>query len=103
VNPTEHLFVCLGEEGTEVAHIVSKILRFGVDDRNVLIPDGPTNMERLVDELNDLEAVIDMLVESGVIPSDWPNRYKQNAKKDKVDKFMLYAADKGTLQWKEAK
>ena len=54
MNVTEHLLTCLGEEGSEIAQDVDKSNRFGLDDVNVLKPDGPNNRERLVNELNDL-------------------------------------------------
>lgn len=65
MNITEHLLVCLAEEGSEVTKDATKSLRFGLQDRNVLDPAGPTNVERLVAELNDLLAVADMLAGHG--------------------------------------
>jgi hypothetical protein len=91
VNCIEHLLVCLGEEGAEITQDVSKSLRFGLDDRNILNPTGPTNRERLIEELNDLLGVASMLVDKGVLPSDWQDEEKQVAKKSKVTKFMRYA------------
>jgi hypothetical protein len=97
MNTTEHLLTCLGEEGCEVAQDVAKALRFGLDDRNVLNPTGPTNRERIVAELNDLAAVIEMLVMRGVIPKDWPNPAALKAKQQKVEKFLDYARSVGAL------
>lgn len=51
MNTTEHLLTCLGEEGCEISKDVSKSLRFGLDDRNLLDPDGPPNRERLLADL----------------------------------------------------
>lgn len=97
MNAQEHLLMCLGEEGAEVSHIVAKCLRFGLDDRNVLDPTGPTNRERLVAELNDLMAVARMLALKGVIPMDWEDMGARALKCAKVAKFMDYAQEKGTL------
>lgn len=98
MNVTEHLLCCLMEEALEVAKPCSKAMRFGPHDRNVLNPTGPTNIQRIVDELNDMEAVIIMLVKAGVIPPNWKSTDKVAAKIEKVTKFMKYAEKKGTLQ-----
>lgn len=97
MNLQEHLLTCLGEEGCEVGQITSKALRFGINDVNVLKPDGPSNEQRLIDELNDLVAVADLCVAYGILPKDWQNKDKQKAKMRKVEKFMAYAVSKGTL------
>jgi hypothetical protein len=97
MNSTEHLLTCLGEEGSEVAQDVSKCLRFGCNDRNFLNPTGPTNTERLVNELNDLLGVAEMLVTEGVIPANWIDRGKIEAKKEKVLNCMEYARKVGAL------
>lgn len=97
MNSVEHLLTCLAEEGVEIAKDVSKALRFGLDDRNVLNPDGPTNRERLVDELNDLMAAVDILVERRILPLGWLDPDKKWKKKAKVVKFMDYAVSKGAL------
>ena len=98
MNHVEHLLTCLGEEGCEVAQDVAKSLRFGLSDRNVLNFTGPTNRERLINELNDLEAVADMLAAFDIIPLDWRDAKKQAAKKLKVMDFMDYAKKVGALK-----
>ena len=121
MNPTEHLLTCLGEEGDEIAidaaaiqeqllllsqlvktagamsQLTSKSLRFGLDDRNVLNPTGPTNRQRLVNELNDLLGVAMLCEDAGILPRDWFNGLAQIAKKQKVRRFMDYARERGTL------
>ena len=99
MNVTEHLYTCLAEEGSEIAKDCAKANRFGPNDRE--FPDGPTNREKLVDELNDLIGVTKLLVEMGELPVDWESVEKQAAKKSKVMKFMNYAASVGTLQTPE--
>jgi hypothetical protein len=98
VNQVEHLLVVLNEEAVEIAHITDKILRFGKHDRNVLNPEGPTNIERLTDELNDLMGTIQLLVNLGVLPENWSTEFQQEAKKEKIRKFMEYARKQGTLK-----
>ena len=96
----EHLLMCLAEEGSEVTQAVSKSLRFGLEDRNVLDPLGPNNRERLVLELNDLLGVAALLVEVGVLPADWACPEKQLCKAEKSLKFLAYAQKQcqGVLQ-----
>lgn len=98
MNKIEHLLTCLAEEGSEVTKDATKSLRFGLDDRNVLNPTGPTNRERLIDELNDLLGVAWLLVDEGVLPPNWINAEKQIAKKEKVSIFMQYAKEHGALE-----
>jgi hypothetical protein len=100
---TEHLLACVAEEGGEITQDATKSLRFGLQDRNVLNPTGPTNAERLVIELNDMLAVVDMLVEEGLLPNNWVDFDRQEAKKAKVRTFMDYAVSVGTLDRKDNK
>lgn len=98
MNIQEYLLDCLGEESAEVTQVSSKCNRFGLGDRNVLDLNGPTNLERLVHELNDVLAVIAKLVNLGVIPKSWMDETLIQAKLAKLDKFMDYARSKGTLE-----
>lgn len=97
MNITEHLLECLSEECSEVIKDVSKSNRFGLNDRNVLNPTGPTNKERLIDELNDLIGVVNLLVDEGILPKDFVSSEKQIAKKKKVLKFIDYATSVGAI------
>lgn len=99
MNTEEHIMTCLSEECLEVSKDISKALRFGLDDRNVLNPTGPTNRERIVEELNDLQAMIWMAVEAGILPPTWEKRDKQQEKRIKVKKFMRYAEEVGALHF----
>lgn len=95
MNIHEHLITCLGEEGSEISQAASKCLRFGMDDRNVLDPNGPTNRERLITELNDLLGVVLMLVSSGLLPKDWESDSVKLQKSEKVSKFIAYSQKLG--------
>lgn len=99
MNDTEHLLTCLSEECLEVSKDIHKALRFGLSDRNVLKPDGPTNLERICDELNDLIAVVRMLEHRGILPPNWGSAEKQASKVIRVLRFMDYAREKGALQY----
>lgn len=103
MNITEHLLTCLSEECQEVAKECSKALRFGLEDQVTLDPtgprgtQGPTNQEKLVDELNDLMGTIQKLVQRGVIPANWSNPFKQQAKGSRIEMYMSYACRVGSL------
>lgn len=98
MNVTEHLLQCLAEEAAEVVIDASKSNRFGLDDRNVLNPTGPDNRARLIAEINDFFAVVELCQAEGILPPNLIDRAAIEAKKDKVQKFMIYASDRGALQ-----
>lgn len=92
---TEHLLTILAEECAEVAQRASKALRFGVNE--VEPGQEETNAKRLLMELVDLQAVAYMLAEDRVIedPDEW-NAW-QGLKMEKVERFLAYSAECGTL------
>ena len=104
MNVHEHILTVLMEECAEVTKECSKALRFGLDDKLTLNPYGPrgteglTNREKLADELNDLIGVTHMLIMEGILPTDWQDAGKQQAKGEKVRKFMDYALRVDSLQ-----
>ncbi len=96
---TEHLLTILAEECAEVAHRVSKALRFGP---NEIQPGQPlTNAERINAELVDLMAVLEMLHDTKVLPSlrdsKMPHIEATRAKKAKVEKFLVFSAGRGLV------
>ena len=103
MNTTEHLLTCGQEESGEVAvaalgvaKAFSKSLRFGLDDVH---PERRlTALQVLVAELNDLEAVIEMLQEEGVELPGLHDRTAIDRKKEKVKKYMEYAKQRGVLR-----
>ena len=87
MNDTEYLLVCLGEESSEVVKTCSKILRFGMDSSHPR--DLKTNNKsNLLYELNDLMAVVEILVEKGVIPTRWEDFNQRLEKSEKVKHYM---------------
>lgn len=102
MNTIEHLLVCGAEEAGEIALSAlelqkrfCKSLRFGNDAIN---PDTSiTALDHLIAELNDLEAVVELLVESGVNMIGLHDRGAIKAKKDKVRACMQEAIKNGTL------
>lgn len=83
MNRREYLLVCLMEECAEVAQAASKVLRFGLYDEHL----GATNQARLMAEITDLSAVIQMLMENDALPHDCDHDAFQ-AKIAKVTKYL---------------
>jgi len=95
MNRKEHLLICLAEECAEVAHRVSKALRFGLQEAQP--GQSMTNADRIAEELVDLFAVVSMLEDGGVleVPDD---PVAISRKRDKVLSYMGYAEQIGALQ-----
>lgn len=64
INQIEEALGILQEECGEVIVEASKVKRFGLEGQ---YNDGPTNQERLEKEVGDVLALVDILVEQGVI------------------------------------
>jgi len=75
----------LQEECAEVIQAVSKINRFGAD--NVKPGKPKTNREHLEEELGDVLAMIDIMMELGVV--SWSNL--EIAKKAKIEKLKQWS------------
>ncbi len=96
MNRTEHLLVILMEECSGVQKNASKALRFGLDDH---APDSPvTNAENLTREIGDLYAAIQMLFDDKNNIIEPPYNQDVNYKKIKVEKYLEYSKEKGTLK-----
>jgi NTP pyrophosphatase (non-canonical NTP hydrolase) len=97
VNRTEHLLACLAEECAEVSQRVSKALRFGLDE--VQPGQGENNRDRISEELNDLFAVANILMEEGILlPNASLSGIVIAAKRAKIEKFMAISREQGVLQ-----
>lgn len=91
----EMLLTKLSEECNETAQRVSKVLCFGMDE--VQVGQSLSNSERLIYEFNDILAVMEMLYEEGHIPY-YIERNAIDLKKKKVEKYLGYSKECGTLQ-----
>ena len=99
---TDHLLWILAEECMEVAQRISKAARFGLYE----IQPGQllSNEQRIVYEYHDLQAVLEMLVADGRLPSilekNYPDVWARSvkAKKEKIEKFLKYSKECGTLE-----
>jgi hypothetical protein len=95
MNSKEHLFECLSEECAEVIQAICKTNRFAIDGH---YPDGRSNVDVVVYELNDVFAVVELLIESGVDLTQVLNREQIEAKKIKVKEMMKLAVERGSLR-----
>ena len=94
MNATEHLLVVLGEECAEVQQNIAKALRFGLDDHH---PDKTeTNRRLITNELADLFAVYEMLVESKELPRITAEQISK--KKTRVYHWMQHAKNNKSLE-----
>jgi NTP pyrophosphatase (non-canonical NTP hydrolase) len=84
-NQLDEVLRILQEECAEVTQAVSKVFRFG-KDRCHPEPDSPTNKERLEEEIGDLLAMVDILVEQCYLSDSNLNEARKN-KKDKLKKW----------------
>jgi len=93
MNLLQHLLVKLSEECNEVAKEALKITIFGPGDYNPHDPDKTPNIERIYRELDDLQAVIELLNDTGFgyKPSPW----NILEKKLKVIKYLEYSIARG--------
>lgn len=89
---TEHLLDILIEECAEVIQRATKAKRFGMQE--IQPEQSLTNEQRITYELNDVLAVADMLLGSEL----WENADAVIAKKRKVEHFLEYSKECGTLK-----
>lgn len=82
-NSTKEALLILQEECAEVTQAVSKVFRFGFDSVWPESDTGPNNKQRLEEEIGDLLAMIDILVETSVL-SDAGVNLARRMKKDKL-------------------
>lgn len=96
MNRQEHIIAVVGEEGVEVAQRASKAQRFGLDE--VQPGQDLNNFERIMAEFADLCGAIELLRPGATIDAMIVALRPQiDAKKEKVEKFLLYSAEQGTL------
>ncbi len=97
MNKNEYLLTCLSEECAEVAHRVAKAQRFTLEECQP--GQDRSNAQRIVDEIHDLRAVIDLLYLEEVLPKPTPAQEitALGNKREKLRKFMAYSAYRGAL------
>src|SRR3546814_11349973 len=96
MNYDEYLLDVAAEECSEIAQRISKALRFSLGE--VQPGQALTNAERIVGELVDLKAIVEMLEERGLIDcAPLHDRSLIAAKKAKVEKFSAYSEQPGAM------
>lgn len=80
--------VILGEECNEVAKIISKIQRFGIDS-NAFENGQKTNQTLLEEEIGDLLAMIDQSIDAAGLHRD-TIEFHREAKHIKVPKYLKH-------------
>ena len=96
MNRRKHLYTILQEECAEVVQAVSKIKRFGIT--NIQPKTGKCNFDILIEELNDVLAMVEMLEEDGLpLSGEVPDRERIVKKKAQVEKYLEYSRGTGDL------
>jgi NTP pyrophosphatase (non-canonical NTP hydrolase) len=84
---TKEALLILQEECAEVTQAISKVFRFGFDSQWPL--GAPTNKIKLEEEIGDLLAMIDILVEKGTISDTHVNQARKN-KRNKLKQWSTF-------------
>ena len=83
----DELLTILQEECAEVIQAISKAKRFGID--NTHLKSGVSNRERITEEIGDLLALVDILLDEVV-----DKKQVEAAKRAKVEKLRLWSSFK---------
>lgn len=101
MNPLMFLLNCLFEENGEVFQINGKIVRFGIDSFKPSDPDKKTNRTKLVEELNDVEALLRLIKDyAKEEPEMLPGLGDEDFIEKRMQKFLHFAKisiEKGLL------
>lgn len=92
---TEYLLFSLAEECAEVAQRASKAARFGLTE--VQSGQPLDNAQRIMDELEDIRVIVELLRNDGHLSIGPIESERFAAKIAKVEKYMKYAEQCGTL------
>ncbi len=90
----QFLLIKLAEEAAEVSQIALKTAQFGETESCPGL--GLTNVERIYQELNDLNAIIELLQDARF--SYVPSASAIEAKKQKVEKYLKYSLSLGMVK-----
>lgn len=98
MNRLQYLFKCLEEECAEVAQRASKVQRFGIDE--VQEGQDKTNLERVIEEFNDLHALMSMIANEFCTGrelqfADLLDEFAISRKHERVNKYWEYSIKVG--------
>jgi len=88
----QHLLTILAEECAEVGQRATKAIRFGLEDPAGAQPGFSSNKKRLLEEINDLLAVVSLLFGEGYV-----NKDQQKLKHQKIEKYTQLSKKLGQL------
>ena len=96
MNKVEYLLTCFTEECSEIQKECTKALRFGLDDN---WKERGKQRDRISHEFVDLLAVYEALVDAGLLETYSTEELITmiQAKKERLNKYMEYARERGTL------
>lgn len=89
----DHILVSLAEECNEIAHRISKALRFGLSE--VQAGQELTNAERIQEEINDFLGIYRIAFREGILPG--VNDKKAEKKIEKFEEFLKLAESEDRL------
>lgn len=91
------ILLLLMEECNELSQIVSKALRFGMDEKHPEMKG--TNVERIQEEFIDVVAIYNLCVKEGFIPRIGPAEMEDRElnKQIKVQRYLGYSSQCGTI------
>lgn len=96
MNRLEHLLLIAGEECREIGQRTDKALRFSLPETEPLQP--YTNAQRILHEYCDLIAIMEILADEGALDFAEITRARIEAKKAKVEKYLILSRQCGTLK-----
>lgn len=88
----QYLLTLLAEECAEVSQRATKAIRFGLEDPKGTQEGFSTNKQRLLWEINDLIAVIELL-----FGNDYVDESLKRIKKEKIEKYTQLSKEIGQL------
>ena len=90
----QYLLLVLSEEAVEVSHSAHKVLRFTEHDSHTI--GGPTNIEKLETEYNDLLATVEALKEEcGFVINADPDKIAR--KRQRIRDYFDYSVKLGVV------
>ena len=86
--PHEHeILCCAAEEAAEIAQIIMKAMRHGIDSKHPFIQYAELNRVEIAKEIGQLIAVSEMMVQLGVINQS-EITFGKNRKWEKIGQFL---------------
>lgn len=94
----QYLLAKLAEECAEVIQAVTKCLRFGEDDTNPKSPEEGANFDKLVSEVADLRAIIQILDLESLHEDGDLEQEAMTGRVINIYKWLNYAKEQGQIK-----